>query len=93
MVHLVRTCLALNVSTLKALAVQIVNKMIKALTACIEELDVKVNTCETRLEDDILKRLNDSLLVEEYMEAMKELVSSMNIAAHYSWTPRALKLG
>jgi hypothetical protein len=58
--------------------------MIKALTVCVDELDVKANTCETRLEDEIFQRLNESLVNEDYMHPMGELVIHFENGAYCS---------
>lgn len=56
----------------------IADKIINALTICVEKLEIKKTTCSARLDDDTLKRLIDSILDnQEYMRPLKELVSSI----------------
>jgi hypothetical protein len=51
------------------------DKMITALTTCIDKMKIRLSTCSARLSDDTLNRLIDSILKnQEYMHPLNEQV-------------------
>ena len=51
--------------------------MVRALTNCINELEIKHNTCAAMTDEDTFKRLKESVIGDaEHMQPIREAVGS-----------------